>query len=106
MINLLHRNEKFVAAHKKCQKTPPDYLCAKIAYYWSEMILTFLCADSSIQSNSPGVSSFILCSSSKPKNKNLMELFLLFQKLSLGKHLKLDTRSCEFFLAIADNITF
>jgi hypothetical protein len=31
---------------------------------------------------------------------------LSYQQLYLGKHLELDTRLWEFFLAIADNITF
>ena len=54
MTNLLHiiENEKFVAAHKKCPKIPLGSSCAKIAYFWSEMILAFLCADSSIQNAS------------------------------------------------------
>lgn len=49
---------------------------------------------------------FEICSSTKPTTKDLTDLVLLFQQLYLGKLLELDTRSCEIFLAIADNISF
>jgi hypothetical protein len=54
MINLLQIfvNKKLVAEHKKCPKVPLGNSCAKIVYFGSEMILAFLCADSSIQNAS------------------------------------------------------
>jgi len=52
MINLVHRNDKFVATHKKCSKIPLGKSCAKIVYFSSELVLAFLCADRSTQNAS------------------------------------------------------
>ena len=52
---MLHTNDRFVTLHNKCSKDPTVNLdelynsCAKIACCSSELIFTFLCADSSIR---------------------------------------------------------
>jgi len=47
MMNLLHRNEKFVTVYNKCSKIPPSTsVCVRRS---CELITTFIYAGSSIQ---------------------------------------------------------
>lgn len=95
MINLLHRNDKFFAAHKKFPKIPLGNSCTKIAYFfglrysWHFFVRT--AASKSVSEQFAWCTQLCFVNFAlRPTQQFLKELGLLYKELYLGKHLELD----------------
>ena len=114
--NLLYRNKKFVTQKWKiCYSSqqnlqnPNDILnalrnsCAKIAFWSSELIFTFLYAGSNIQNASDQFVCLVnFTLNSTPQTKILMDSNARFKQLKLNKNSKSDTCTYELFFSLKD----
>lgn len=105
MTNLSRRNDRLIAVHNKCSKFPLSTSVHFVTHVWRSHIIwvdlvsfcgqQHLKCEQSISCIPPFFC--ILCSSSIPSNKNLMELGLDIQTTISQYYSKLDTCSYEHF---------